>query len=566
MQKTYAADSRATNNSKLYDAYVKFFRWASDRLEGRDGIVCLIANNNFLNTVTFDGMRRELLRDFTRIYHVDLAGNFRKGKGEGENVFGNVTSVGVGITLALSNSKHESAEIHYHRVSDGMSAADKRSYLAECIANRRGVLDAIIWKQLQPDGQFTWLRAEHADEFATLVPLGTKEAKATKGVDAPKVETVFKTYSLGVNTKRDLVVFDFDRNALSKRIDEFAEAFNAEVDRYKRRGSPENIDDFVKYELVKWSRELKIKLRQQKYINFGPEKIRQSIYRPFTKRTLYFDRTVVDFPSLFPSIFPTLETEFKNMAIIVGVYGRKPFSVSISSHISDLNFYADPQQSFPFYTYDPDGTNRRENITDWALATFRDNYGDPSISKLDIFHYVYGLLHHPGYRERHADSLKRELPRIPLAPDFAAFREAGEQLAQLHLNYEREQPFDLDWEIADPERPIDYRVEKMRPLKRVPSPDGDYRIFDSLEYNNTLTLRGIPAEAFRYRLGTRSALEWVVDQYQVKTDKRSGIVSDPNAWSDDPHYIVNLVGRVVAVSMRTVRIVDGLAALPLLEA
>ena len=220
-------------------------------------------------------------------------------------------------------------------------------------------------------------------------------------------------------------------------------------------------------------------------------------------------------------------------------------------------------QCFPLYTYDADGTNRRENVTDWALAQFRERYGDAGISKLDIFHYVYGLLHHPGYRERHADSLRRELPRIPLAPDFAAFRDAGKELARLHLNYEHERPWQLDWETAD--GPVDYRVEKMRPLKRVQSEDGDYRIFDALQYNDTLTLRGIPAEAFRYRLGTRSALEWVVDQYRVKTDKRSGIVSDPNAWSENEQYIVDLVGRVVRVSVETVRIVDGLAGLSLAE-
>ncbi|MDE0328703.1 MAG: hypothetical protein OXI78_06405 [Anaerolineaceae bacterium] len=186
-----------------------------------------------------------------------------------------------------------------------------------------------------------------------------------------------------------------------------------------------------------------------------------------------------------------------------------------------------------------------------------------TIEKEDIFFYVYGLLHHPLYRERYADCLKRELPRIPLAPVFWPYAEAGRALATLHLGYESVTPWPLEWEV-DQERPIDYRVEKMKPLKRVQSDDGDYKIFDSLEYNHTLTLRGIPAEAFRYRLGTRSALEWVIDQYRVKTDKRSGIVSDPNAWGDQ-RYIVDLVGRVITVSVETVKIVDGLAGLPLLE-
>ena len=558
---TYAADSRSTLRAQLYDAYVKFFRWASNRLGGREGIVCLVTNNSFVEGTAFDGMRRELMRDFTRIFHVDLAGNFRKGKGEGENVFGNVTSVGVGITFALRSAKHKQPELHYHRVPDDMSAANKRAYLAESVDSNRGVMEAIDWKQLRPDARHTWLRAEHAEEFARFLPLGTKEAKAAKNKTSLAVETVFKVFSNGVKTNRDSVVYDFDRRLMAERVEEFVEEYNAEVDRYRRHDKPTNVDDFVKYDQVEWSSTLKAHLRRGRYAKYSESSIRSSLYRPFTKRSLYFDRTLMDRCLLFPHILPTPETEQENLAIcLTAIANTKPFHALITNIIPDLHLTGD-SQCFPLYTYDEDGTNRRENVTDWALATFRERYGDAGINKLDIFHYVYGLLHHPGYRERHADSLKRELPRIPMAPDFAAFRDAGKELARLHLNYEHERPWRLDWETAD--GPVEYRVEKMRPLKRVQSEDGDYRIFDSLQYNDTLTLRGIPPKAFRYRLGTRSALEWVVDQYRVKTDKRSGIVSDPNAWSEDQQYIVNLVGRVLRVSVETVNIVDDLADLPL---
>ena len=203
---------------------------------------------------------------------------------------------------------------------------------------------------------------------------------------------------------------------------------------------------------------------------------------------------------------------------------------------------------FPFYVYDEDGTNRRENITDWALEHFREHYGNKKITKWDIFYYVYGLLHHPGYRRRYADNLKRELPRIPLAPDFAAFAAAGEKLARLHLDYEKLEPWPLDW-IESPGVPLSYRVEKMRLAK-------DKR---SIMVNDSLTLGGIPPAVFDYRLGNRSALDWVIDQYQVSEDKRSGICSDPNR-ADDPEYIVRLVGQVVRVSVETVEIVNGLPA------
>ena len=284
---TYAADSRATLRMQLYDAYVKFFRWASDRLGRRDGIVCFISNNSFVDGISFDGMRRELLRDFTRIYHVDLAGNFRKGKGEGENVFGNVTSVGVGITFALRSAKHKRPELYYYRVSDDMSAADKRANLAEYVGGSQGALDAVAWHQLQPDAQYTWLRADHAEEFARFLSLGTKMAKAAKGDNALNVETVFKTYSVGIMSGRDSVVYDFDKHILSKRIVNFVEDYNAEVDRHRRHGYPENVDNFVKYDRVKWSHMLKEKFSRGVYAEYDFLKIRESMWRPFTKKALF---------------------------------------------------------------------------------------------------------------------------------------------------------------------------------------------------------------------------------------------------------------------------------------
>ncbi len=559
VRETYVANSSAILNAKTYDAYVKFFRWASDRLEGRDGIVCFISNNNFLDSISFDGMRYELLKDYTRVYHLDLHGNVRRNpklSGTTHNVFG--IQVGVGITVAVRSSAHEYHELFYHQVPEYDRKEEKLSYLAKCTECQNSVLETVKWEQLLPDSQNTWLKPENADEYATFSPLGTKGAKTSKALD---VKTVFKTYSLGMATNRDAVIHSFGQDALLKRIELFVEDFNAEVDRYKRHGKPEDVDNFVRYERIKWGRDLKGHLKRLHYLNFDETKPRNTLYRPFSKRLLYFDRKLINMIYRQPYFFPTTESEQDNSAICVsGVASSKPFQSLISNHLLCLDTL-EKTQCFPFYTYDADGTNRRENVTDWALAQFRERYGDAGISKLDIFHYVYGLLHHPGYRERHADSLRRELPRIPMAPDFAAFRDAGRELARLHLNYEHERPWQLDWETAD--GPVDYRVEKMRPLKRVQSEDGDYRIFDSLQYNDTLTLRGIPAEAFRYRLGTRSALEWVVDQYRVKTDKRSGIVSDPNAWSDDEQYIVNLLGRVLRVSVETVTIVDDLAGLPL---
>jgi len=265
--------------------------------------------------------------------------------------------------------------------------------------------------------------------------------------------------------------------------------------------------------------------------------------------TLYFETRLINRVYLFDHFFPNPETEDENKVICVTDVGsEKPFMVLISDRIVDLHIVGAgaSSQCFPFYIYDEDGSNRRENITAWALEAFRDHYRNPKIAKWDIFYYVYGVLHHPGYRERFADNLKRELPRIPFMDDFRGFADAGKKLADLHLNYETVEPWPLDW-LENPDLPLSYRIEKMKLSKDRAS----------LRVNDSLTLAGIPPETLRYRLGNRSALEWVIDQYQVSEDKHSGIRSDPNR-ADDPEYIVRLVGQVVRVSVETVGVVKSL--------
>jgi len=217
--------------------------------------------------------------------------------------------------------------------------------------------------------------------------------------------------------------------------------------------------------------------------------------------------------------------------------------------IPDLHLTGD-SQCFPFYTYNEDGTNRTENITDWALQQFRTHYNDTNISKWDIFYYTYGILHHPDYREKYQANLKRDLPHIPFAPDFRAFASAGAHLADLHIHYETHPIYDKLQHHETHDVPVNWKVDKMKLNKDK----------TELTYNEFLTLTSIPAETYEYRLGTRSALEWVVDQYRIKTDKRSGIVNDPNR-PDQPRYIVDLIGRVIGISLRTVEIVDSLPPL-----
>lgn len=573
---TYAKDSKATNKNALSDAYVKFFRWATDRLEGRDGIVCFVSNNSLVDQIAFDGMRKHLLDDFSHLYHLDLHGNVRKNpkiSGTTHNVFG--IQVGVGITVAVRKADHKKPRLLYHRVPEMWRKEEKFEFLVEtkCISGLGGRTArwAAAWQRLTPDANQTWLAPDNAAQFATFAPIGTKAAKSAKGIDA---EAVFKVYGRGVATCRDEVVYDFDRAALASRVRQFIEDYNAEVDRYQRaRGEP-NIDDFVRYDKIKWSEALKKDLVRARYASYEETKIRPSLYRPFTRQHLFFDAVLNERRYQFPHIFPTPDTEQENRVICLsGVGSEKAFFSLTLGAIPNLSFvgFGTALQCFPFYVYDEEGSHRRENITDWALGQFRARYGDgpvsagwrndsrtearPSqepqtqspITKWDVFYYVYGLVHHPDYRSKYADCLKRELPRIPFAPDFWAFARAGEELARWHLEYEQVEPYDLDFIVAK-DLPLSYRVEDKMRLNKDKA---------ALVVNPSLTLGGIPAEAFEYQLGNRSALEWIIDQHQVKEHKRSGIRSDPNR-PDDPEYIVRLVGQVIRVSVETVKIVNAL--------
>ena len=549
VKETYAKDSKATLKNALADPYVKAIRWASDRI-GEEGVVAFVTNNSFLDGVAFDGMRKHLAADFNAIYILDLSGNVRKNpklSGTTHNVFGIQVGVSINFFIKRRDNANTHAEIFYACVDEFWRKEDKYRYLDSKEHYRK-----IEWRSITPNKKYTWLTEGLHAEFETFIPMGTKKAKATRG---EAKEVIFKTYSNGVKTNRDAWAYNFNRNVLTKNMSGMIDVYNEQVFKWEHREDRNaNVDDFVISDEVKikWSSGLKEKLKSGKSVEFTSAKIRRSLYRPFTKSNLYFDRMINDRVLLFPSIFPTPEIEKENCVICVNMPKEKPFTCLMVDCIPDLvamGGFGSPGQCFAFYTYDEDGRNRRENITDWALAQFRARYGDDAIGKWDIFHYAYGLLHHPTYRERYEANLRRDLPRLLYAPDFWEFAKAGQRLGEIHVGYEDVDEYSLRF-VETPDMPLDWRVEKMR-LSRDRT---------QIKYNDFLTLDGIPAKTFDYRLGNRSALEWVIDQYRVKTDRRSGIVNDPNR-ADDPEYIVRLVGKVVAVSLETVGIVEGLPEL-----
>ena len=517
---TYGRDSKATNRNALSDAYVKFFRWATDRLQERDGIVCFVSNNGFLNGIAFDGMRKHLLQDFTSIYHFDFKGNAHcsgeRRKREGGNLFNNQIRVGVGITLLVRNNHQPQTQLYYHAVGDYWSASEKTAYLRQF-----SEITKIPWQTLQPDERHTWLTEGLQNVFSTFMPIGTKEGKSARSVEP---ECLFRKYSRGAETTRDSWMYSYQRSSVERNAQRMIEMYNSEIHRWVDTKKPKPIDDFVINDdsKIKWCSKLKATLEQQRLASYEASSVRRSLYRPFTRKFLYFDDLMTHRRGLFPHIFPTEASEEENVVIWLKVGVVEPLWALISNIIPDL-MPNGGTQCFPFYAYNEDGSNRQENITDWALAQFRAKYGD-ELTKWDIFYYVYALLHHPGYRERYAENLKRDLPHIPLAvaaDDFPAYAAIGRKLADLHLNYETVAEFPLTW-LENQQIPFSWRVEKMRLSKDK----------STLVVNDSLTLTGFPATSFDYRLGNRSALEWVIDQYQLSTDKRSAITSDPNREED----------------------------------
>ena len=534
---TYGKKSKATNKNALWDPYVKAFRLASDKIRA-GGLICFVSNNSLIDQIAFDGMRKCLASEFDEIYTLDLGGNVRKNpklSGTTHNVFG--IQVGVSITILVKRPGHDSSKsvgtIRYARMSEEWRKEQKYSQLEQWEK-----VSGIEWTKITPDRNQTWLTEGLEADFDSLLPLK---------------EGLFELNTNGVKTNRDAWVYNFDRRALKNNIKALVQNYNDELERWiKAHLDEKQLDEFISYDdkKISWSETLKSYLRRRQKAHYSPAYIRRTMYRPYSQMWLYFDAQFNERRYLMRQALPASSDTEENVFIAERAFGSSsPFHSIATTQIPDLHLTGDTQ-CFPFYTYDEDGTNRRENITDWALSQFQKHYNDDSITKWDIFHATYAVLHHPEYRSRYAANLKRELPRIPFVPEFHQYAETGHRLMDIHIRYEQQPEYPLE-RIENGK--LDWRVEKMAFSKDK----------TELRYNSFLTLRGIPPEVYEYRLGNRSAIEWIVDQYRVSTDTRSGIVNDPNR-EDDPEYIVRLIGQVVTVSIETVRLVGQVGKIALL--
>lgn len=585
IRSTYAARSTAGLKRNLYDSYVRAFRWASDRIGDR-GVVCFVSNGSFIDTGSADGFRRSLAAEFSAIYCLNLRGNQRTSgeisRREGGKVFGEGSRTPVAITLLVKNPTDSGqCRLYYHDIGDYLSREEKLARVAsfESITN-------VEWVDVTPDSKGDWIN-QRSGLFESFQPLGDKKDETRSAIFG-------EDYSLGVVTNRDAFAYNFSRDSLTENMTRTISAYNRQVagfaalvERGELAKTMESVNSYIDTDpaLISWTHNLKNDLRLGKKSSFDPAQIVSSMYRPFCKQWLYFNRQwnerVYQLPRLFPNESCT------NLVISLNASdSRKSFGAIITDVVPNLAL-SDPGQCFPRYKYAEiasDGAlfgstgtisasvsedagslftrdesfgayERRDALTDATLARYRARYGN-EITKDDIFYYVYGILHSPEYGSRFAAELGKMIPRIPLVEDFRAFEVAGRELAKWHLGYESVDPWPLDGLPDSSTDPADLRVTKMAFGKSGGKPDPSVVIF-----NPSVTLRGIPEEAHQYTLNGRTALAWVMDRYQVKTDKASGIANDPNSWSEDPRYVVDLVARIVRVSVESARIVEDLPGL-----
>ena len=556
IRETYAKHSSKMLKKNLYDSYVRAIRWASDRI-GEEGIIAFVSNSGYIDGNAAEGIRKCLSDDFTAIYCFNLRGDVRKNMlnkhaGEGGNVFGQASMTGIAITLLVKNPKKKDRKIYYYDIGDDLKTQEKLAKIEEL-----GGAGKIDWQIIQPNAQYDWIN-QRSPEFANFLPLGDKENKKK---NQPKIPAVFDLFSLGVVTNRDSWAVNSSKEKVAKNMRAMIAFYNAEVERYQEacraEGKAPNVDSFIDNDETKisWDSTIKKDFRYQETRIFSKSKIRQENYRPFQKQWIYFDRHFNGAVSRMPDFFPNPDTE--NLAICVTSVGsRKDFSAFMVDMIFDLEV-VEKAQCFPFYVYDKKVMEKRENIPDDTLSSFQKHYQDNTISKIDIFYYVYGLLHSPQYKTKYAHDLKKMLPRVPMHKDFWAFSQAGKALGDLHVHYETAKEYPLREEAADLGLAKGSRqVIKMKFAKKDGQADKT-----KIVCNPHLTLAGVPLEAYEYEVNGKSAIEWVMDRYQHKVDKDSQITNNPNDWSDDPNYIVRLLKKVVTVSVESARIIQKLPSL-----
>ena len=528
--------------------YKRFIRWASDRLAD-DGIIAFVSNRAYLEARQDDGLRQVAVGEFTDIYVMDLGSDVRRNpkiSGTSHNVFGIQTGVAIAF-LVREKSRLGKCNIHYASREDAEIARDKLAYLKETGLGR------VPFESITPDAKSNWLNQSNSN-FEQLMPLADRQTKLAKSADEERA--VFGLYSLGILTARDEWVYDFDVNVLTNKVKAFCEAYQREMKRYSiEKPNRSSIRDWVN-RTIKWTSELEDHLVRGSGVPFQSRNITAASFRPFVARHCYYAPIVAHRRYQMPELFPH-ETVWENKVVGFCVNG-KDFYVLASDKLVDYHFTGDTQ-CLPLYRYTEDG-ERVSNITQWGIDRINGHYqqewgddfqmlaGPEGITAEEIFAYTYGVLHDPVYRQDYAVDLLREFPRMPLHPDFHRWAEMGQRLLDLHIGFESVEPYPLerlDREGVDPKR-VTLRADKDK---------------GTITMDDRTTLSGVLATVWEYRLGSRSALEWVLDQYKERKPRDPTIREKFNNYrfSDHKEKVIDLLGRVCRVSVETMEVVDEMA-------
>ncbi|HZW86612.1 MAG TPA: type ISP restriction/modification enzyme [Gallionella sp.] len=567
---TYIYESTA-QKTKLYDMYARFFRWASDRLS-ENGVIAFVSNSSFVDSRTFDGFRKVLTQEFNEVWVVDLKGNARtsgeRRRQEGGNIFDDQIRVGIAIWFCVKKKGAHGCKIMYEAVRDYAKADEKLDFVSSKQLRERQ------FHSIQPDTKNNWINLADND-FDTLIPLASKDTKAAK--TAAKERAIFKLFSLGVVTARDEWVYDNDVVNLEHKVRALIDTYNADLKKLSAARNSKNLSDMLDYS-IKWTRAVKNDLRKGISYEFDAGEIVDSIYRPFVKHKLYFNKHLNEMQYLLRQVFGNQKTE-RMICFGMNTSHFSTLAVDCIPMYAMLIFGSGQTQGLPFHRIDEH--HSADNITDWALEQFRQHYtapvipaqagiqsiqktpkgqkakpldsrlrgNDDAITKEAIFHYCYAVLHDPLYREKYALNLKREFPRIPFYKDFWQWAAWGEALMSLHIGYEAVTPFKLKRTDIPDEKA---RAAGLQPkaLLRADKEAG------SIALDSETTLRGIPPEAWDYKLGNRCALEWVLDQYKEKKPKDPTIRDkfDTYRFADYKEKVIDLLMRVTTVSVETERI------------
>ncbi len=557
--KTYAAQSDAKLVKNLYDSYIRAIRWASDRISD-NGIIAFVTNGSFIDANNMDGLRKNLTKEFSHLYILNLRGNARtqgeERRKEGGGIFGEGSRTPVAITIMVKETSHSSpCELYYYDIGDYLNKKEKFDFIEKVKS-----IENIEWQKITPNQNGDWIN-QRDPIFQQFIALGNKNDVST--------DSIFNIYSQGVITSRDSWVYNSNNSTVESNIRRMIDAYNSDRIKYLNALSSnpgQEINVNTDHKQISWSRALKNDAKRNKEYSFKPESMVQSMYRPFFKQWMYFNRCLNEMVCQIPKIFPT--RKHRNVVIMTtGIGASKEFSSLVCGLVPNYHMH-DTGQCFPLYWYEKieddssircssvnfDGYVRHDAISDWALQKFCNYYQDKHICKEDIFWYVYGILHSPEYKQRFSKNLKKMLPHIPLAKDFYIFCDAGHKLSELHLNYEDIEPYPLTEDKKDFQDK--FFVNKMVFGKKDGKPDKSTIIF-----NDLITFRDIPLEAYEYIVNGKSAIEWIMERYQPIVDNESGILNDPNQWSDDPHYIFNLVKRIVRMSIDSMKIIKNLPPL-----